>query len=305
MSNDQITIRRAEPEDQASITALLDQAHGAYNPYVADVGSWIAAPEGLPAVAVCGDRVVAFGRLYAFAHDEWWIEGLVTHPEFRRRGLMQRIFLFGGMWWLKHGAGDVRGMISRSNKAVSGLIDNWDVARAITYSHFMAEPESGPHEFEPLTEDDLDWVLAQAETSCMLNASDRSFERRWRWRTWRPAAVRELLAAGEGFRWRGGEGMAFLWSRVGVTGPEMRVWLAVAPGKLAQLARSIRAYGAAVFPALDPRAGIVHWRIPESEVLREGVTSAGFVLRDTFENTFYIVNMKHDRVLDIMKRGSK
>ncbi|HWO26305.1 MAG TPA: hypothetical protein VNO30_46575 [Kofleriaceae bacterium] len=300
MSSEQIIIGVAEARDRDGLAELLDQAYGPHNPYWAELDGWLRGDGALTIVAAqvapggVGDEppariIVGMARLCSLAPDEWWFESLITREGFRRRGVMQRIFVFGYTWWLEHGAGTVRGMTSNYNTAAHEQSEKWNATRTQTYTHYVAPPAAEPaaHHFAPLGELDVDGALAAVAGSPILAASGGLVEQRWRWRGWSRDYATAMARAGELFGWRGGRGVVAMWTRRGPDGPELRVWLA-AGDDLAGLARDIRAYAAAVLSSLDPRPGRIHWRIPEAAGLDGLLQEAGFAIRDGFEHRFHI-----------------
>ncbi|WP_428268518.1 hypothetical protein [Haliangium sp.] len=299
MNSKQIIIDTAVPGDRDGIIHLLEMAHGQHNPYWDELDSWLDGDGALTVVAAdteaSGDgapvqrAIVGLGRIAPLAPGEWWVESLITHDEFRRRGIMQRIFMYGYSWWLRNGSGTIRGLVSDYNTAIQEHIEKWNVGRLRSYTHYVAPvlANTGAHQFTPITEAEVDDAMAAFEGSPILAASGGIVEQRWRWRHWNRDYAVEMARAGELFRWGDGRGVAALWSRAAPGGPELRVWLA-ASNDLVGMARAMHAYAAEVLPALDPRPGRIHWRVPEAAGLDEALQEAGFAVRDGFENRFHV-----------------
>jgi len=49
-------------------------------------GEWLADPQGLLAVAEHQGRVLGLGKLTRLSEDDWWLEGLRTHPNTKGGG---------------------------------------------------------------------------------------------------------------------------------------------------------------------------------------------------------------------------
>jgi GNAT superfamily N-acetyltransferase len=295
MGDDTLEVRRAHQDDRKMIAALMDQVHGRYNPYWDQLDSWIADERGCLAVAVLAGRVIGFGKLTRLSDDEWWVESIAVDKDHRRSGVGLRLGLFfrtvrDG----RGGTGHVRAMVASSNQGSLRYTEHFDFAQAVSFVHLLAEPEAGTHHLAPLTAEDVPWAMELSASSPIVRAAGGAVEQRWRWRTWRESFLLELCAAGEAFRWRDRQGLVCMWSRRGPDAPELRIWLAAAPGDtMVELVREIRAYAASVLPTLGGQGtGVIHWRIPEGSELQGVLEEAGFRRRESYESTFHLVELR-------------
>ncbi|EPX60365.1 hypothetical protein D187_001852 [Cystobacter fuscus DSM 2262] len=283
------TVRRAQPEDCPAILELMRSVYGDYNPYFDELDAWLADEVGQLGVAVLDDKVVGFGKLTCLAPGEWWIESIAVDKAYRRRGVARTLGFYGLSLWHERGSGSLRALIAGYNDPSFSYGEAFQFHRSARYVHLLASPEGTTHGFRPLTAADRDWAHERLTRSALWQHTAGLVECRWKWQSLTPEFLSKLIDAGEAFAWRGGEGVACMWRRRGVKEPELRVWFAGAPGNLGEMAREFRAFAATQLRDFGPEPSVIHWRVPDVPELIPTLEASGFRKRESFENTFYLV----------------
>ena len=103
-----VVCRPALPKDTDDVLELTRTIWSGED-YVPQVWqSWLEDTEGLLAVAEYGPRVVGLGKLTYMGQDEWWLEGLRTHPELEGKGIASRLHKYLLDHWIRNGNGVLR-----------------------------------------------------------------------------------------------------------------------------------------------------------------------------------------------------
>ncbi len=103
-----VTCRPACESDTAAmrkITQDLWEGHD-YVPQMWD--EWLADPYGALLVAEYESQVVGLGKLSRQSEQDWWLQGLRVHPEYRGRGVAAQLHQALMAEWERAGSGAVR-----------------------------------------------------------------------------------------------------------------------------------------------------------------------------------------------------
>lgn len=282
-------LRRAQPADRPAIIGLMRSVYGEYNPYFEELEAWLADEVGHFGVALIDDKVVGFGKLTCLAPGEWWIESIAVDKAYRRLGVAKALGFYGMSIWYETGSGSLRALIAGYNDPSFHYGEGFQFHRAARYVHLLGSPEGTSHGFRPLTAADAGWAWERLTASPMWRHTAGLIERRWKWQALTLEFLSKLSDAGEAFAWRDREGVACMWRRRGVKEPELRIWFAATPEKLGDMARELRAFATTELSGFGPEPPVIHWRVPDVPELVDALAPHGFRKRESFENTFYLV----------------
>lgn len=243
-------MRAARPEDRAAVAQLCSFIWEGedYIPEVFD--DWIVDPRGQFTVACKERQLVALSKLTEVAQDEWWLEGLRVHPDYRGRGVARRLHEYAVALADRMAHGVIRFATSGSNRPVHAL-----AARSgfhLVSRHYVAQADSlskrACHGFQVAREDELRELENWLTGSANLTAVGGLIEERWSWSALLPQ-LEALVNAGRVVSWAEGEksraGLA-VFSQGDAEG-ETRFWVNyadAAPALLATLWHQLRALAA-------------------------------------------------------------
>ncbi len=197
---DDITIRLAQPQDQAAVLAFC--AHtwewGDYIPQVWD--AWLADASGRLLVAVLADRPVGLLHMQMAAPDECWLEGLRVDPAMREQGIARRLLQQALREARQMGAVVARLATRSDNATAQRVIDALGFEQVGTYVHYVAPAEDVRGAPQPLVAEasDLPALLAFLDRSNIFPATGGLIYVDWgdRTRALTEEVLRERLAAG-------------------------------------------------------------------------------------------------------------
>ena len=207
-----VLCRPALPKDTAEVLELVSRIWEGndYIPYVWE--EWLADPLGILAVAEMSGRVVGLAKLSCLSSDEWFMEGLRVHPDYRAQGIAARLNGYIVDYWRKHCEGTVRLATHSDNVKVHHMSERTGFQKVMEVI-FQAAPAQ--HEetdnFEPALLDDLNDALEFASRAPSLKLSAGLFDLGWRWA--KPAAkgLQLLIEKQQVWWWRGRQGLLALW----------------------------------------------------------------------------------------------
>ncbi|MCS7178056.1 MAG: AI-2E family transporter [Anaerolineae bacterium] len=190
-------VRPARPEDQPDIEAICAQIGGGedYIPRVWD--QWLADPVGELSVVELDGRVVALAKLSHIADEEWWLEGMRVHPNYRRLGVSRLLQAHQLTVAEQQRAGVVRFATASYNRPIhrNALRDGF--RRVAEVWCYRAEAIPTPSALHPLSAEDLEEAWRLVETSPIWQASRGLYEQAWRWQQLTRSRLAAHIAAGE------------------------------------------------------------------------------------------------------------
>ncbi len=160
-------VRPARPEDRADMEAICAQIWGGedYVPQVWD--EWLADPDGELSVVELDGRVVALAKLSHIADDEWWLEGMRVHPDYRRLGVSRLLQAHQLAVAERLGVGLVRFATASYNRPIhrNALRDGF--RQVAEFRRWSADALPGPHALRRLEAGDLEaaWGLIEDSPS--------------------------------------------------------------------------------------------------------------------------------------------
>jgi GNAT superfamily N-acetyltransferase len=134
-----VVCRPALAKDKAEVMEISSHIWegGDYLPHVWD--EWLADPEGMLGVAELTGRVVGVFKLTKFQADEWYMEGLRVHPDFRDRGVASHIQNYILETWRRTGGGIVRLVTVSSNVKVHHMCEQSGFKRIAEFIPYRTE----------------------------------------------------------------------------------------------------------------------------------------------------------------------
>ena len=108
-----------------------------YLPHVWE--EWLADPEGLLGVAESEGRVVGVFKLTKFQDQEWYLEGLRVHPDFRDRGIASHIHHYVLDSWRRMGSGIIRLTTASHNVKVHRMSEQSGFKRIAEFIPYRAQ----------------------------------------------------------------------------------------------------------------------------------------------------------------------
>ncbi len=190
-------IRPARPEDRPDVEALCAHIWGG-NDYIPEAwDEWIADPEGELSVVELKGRVIALGKLTHIADDEWWLEGLRVHPDYRRLGVARA--LQGHLLEVakRTEVGVLRFATAATNFPVHRIAARDGFRKVAEWMSHRADALPGPNPLRLLGPDDLDAVWDLIANSPIRQASGGLYEVCWQWIALTRARLAGHLSAGE------------------------------------------------------------------------------------------------------------
>jgi len=190
-------IRPARPEDRADVEALCAQIWGGED-YIPQVWEkWLADPVGEFSVVELDGRVVALAKLSYVADDEWWLEGMRVHPNYRRLGVSRLLQAHQLQVAERLGVGVVRFATASSNRPIhrNALRDGFQ--RVAEFWYCRADALPGPQALRPLGPEDLETAWSLIADSPIRQASGGLYEVWWQWRRLTKDRLAAHIAAGE------------------------------------------------------------------------------------------------------------
>jgi GNAT superfamily N-acetyltransferase len=104
------------------------------NDYIPSVwDEWLAEPDGLLGVAEYHGRVAGVFKLTKFQDDEWYMEGLRVHPDYRDIGIASHIHHYVLETWRKIGGGMIRLVTGSYNEKVHRMCEETGFKRVAEF----------------------------------------------------------------------------------------------------------------------------------------------------------------------------
>jgi len=179
------------------VEALCAQIWGGED-YVPEVwDAWLADPEGELSVVELDGRVVALAKLSHIADDEWWLEGMRVHPNYRHLGVSRLLQAHQLEVAERLGVGVVRFATASYNRPIhrNALRDGF--RRVVEFRRWSADALPGPQALRCLGTEDLEAAWDLIEGSPVQQASGGLYETYWRWQQLTKDRLAAHIAAGQ------------------------------------------------------------------------------------------------------------
>ena len=200
--------RQTDTEDVMELTSTIWEG----NDYVPEVWSdWLADPEGVLVVAEHEDRVIGLGKLTHLAPDEWWLEGLRTHPEFEGRGVASHLHEFLLNFWLLNGVGVLRLATASFRKSVQHLCERTGFEKTGEFTFFKA-PVLGADQdgFQLISKNEMYRALETCLSSPSLALSHSLIDLGWKWTKPAMTHIQAAVNRQRAWWWRSRQGVLLL-----------------------------------------------------------------------------------------------
>jgi ribosomal protein S18 acetylase RimI-like enzyme len=209
---DIIVCRPALRKDTAEVLELSSHIWEG-NDYIPSVWEeWLADPDGLLGVAEYQGQVVGVFKLTKFQDDEWYMEGLRVHPDYRERGIASHIHHYVVETWKRIGGGTIRLVTASHNERVHRMCDETGFKRVAEFIPYRA---SGLHEktgiFTKVIEDEavkaFDFTLSspsQALSRGLINLG-------WVYANPQLKHIQEAIHEGHAWWWKNERGFISIW----------------------------------------------------------------------------------------------
>lgn len=215
----EFVIRLARLEDEAAVRAL--SAHiWEGDDYVPDTfADWVADPLGRFYLLFVADRLAGFGKLTCLTAQEWWLEGLRVHPDFRGQGIARTLHnyairlaeeIVGGTQIV---GGTLRFATASTNLATHHLAAS--TGFTLVSRHWVAlaaaQPPSpgAPQVFQPAGLGDHDAAAGWLAQTAVQQVTADLYEDGWQWLSL-PPALPALLTANKLYWWRDKRGLVIV-----------------------------------------------------------------------------------------------
>jgi GNAT superfamily N-acetyltransferase len=147
-----------------------------YLPSVWD--DWLAEPAGVLAVTELAGRLVGIGKLTRLTAEQWWLEGLRTHPDFEGRGLASHLADYLLAAWQKAGGRVLRLATASFRVPVHRLSEKRGFVKVGECSFFRADGlAEAVANFQPIQLAETPAALALAQANPIMDFMDIL----WRW----------------------------------------------------------------------------------------------------------------------------
>jgi GNAT superfamily N-acetyltransferase len=285
----QVTIRRAVPSDTPAVLELVSRIWDGQD-YVAQVWEeWLGDPSGLLVAADLQGRVVGLGKLSQLTPDDWFLQGLRTHPEFEGRGVAAQIHDYLVKHWIQHGHGALRLATNALRYPVHHLCERTGFRRLGEYSWYEAPAlEEVYDEFEPVAEKQAQAVLEYLHASPLFDLLDRLVDMGWEWQLPTLALLQDIARQGRLYWWQGGRGLIGYYLDEDEQRATVTPALALAACQLADLAELLIAFRRLAAQRHYDQAGWVAQLRPE---LSAALEAAGYVR--LWDGSVYLFEKQH------------
>jgi GNAT superfamily N-acetyltransferase len=204
----QVECRPARPEDTEDVLRLTRNIWdgGDYVPYVWN--EWLADREGLLAVAEHARRVIGLAKLTRISPEEWWLEGLRTHPDYEGRGVAASLHDYILKAWAENSKGVLRLATASSRLQVQHLCERTGFKKVAEFTSYKAPVLEGQTDnFQLLALQDIPKALDFIITSPSLALSAGLVDIGWQWA--RPDArhLKQAVERNQARWWKGRDGL--------------------------------------------------------------------------------------------------
>ena len=138
IKNDIVVCRPALKQDTAEVLEISSHIWDG-NDYIPSIwDEWLADPDGLLGVAEYHGRVVGVFKLTKFQDNEWYMEGLRVHPDYRDRGIASHIHHYVLETWRRMGSGTIRLVTGSYNEKVHRMCEETGFTRVAEFIPYRA-----------------------------------------------------------------------------------------------------------------------------------------------------------------------
>jgi GNAT superfamily N-acetyltransferase len=278
--------RPALPMDKPQMLELTKRIWDGedYLPYVWD--EWLADSEGVLAVTELAGQIVGIGKLTRLTSDQWWLEGLRTHPDFEGRGLASHLTDYLLAAW-QHAGGNVIRLTTASFRVpVHRLSEKRGFVKIGEYSFFRANSlaESTAH-FQLIQLDEILAANELAQQSTSRTMFGRFSDLGWRWAETCLPLLETAIQTGKAWWWQEKCGVLTWWedNEENDTKPCLSL-LACEPHSLPDFLIDARRLAA------NKGYTQIAWNAPLTAGVIEALQLSGF--RRTWEDSLYLYEKK-------------
>lgn len=205
----QVTIRLATLADTPAMLDLTSKIWDG-DDYVPQVWQeWLDDPLGLLVAAEESQgRMVGLGKLSQLTLDDWWLQGLRTHPDFEGRGVAAQVHDFLVDYWEKHGQGALRLATNSIRYPVHHLCERTGFRRVGEYSYYEAPTlRETSMDFETVYENQVQTALDYLLVSPLFDQVNRLIDMGWEWQTPSFGVLQKVARQGHLHWWQGRRGL--------------------------------------------------------------------------------------------------
>ncbi len=212
LDDDYVVCRPALQKDTDAVMELSShiwEGHD-YIPHVWE--EWLADPDGLLGVAeVCG-RIAGVFKLAKFQEEEWYLEGLRVHPDFRDRGVASHIHNYVVDTWRRMGSGIIRLVTASFNVKVHRMCENGGFRRINEFIPNGAKSlgDRTP-DFTEVTIDEAEEALEYIIHSPSHALSSGLINLEWVFADPQLKHIRGVIGEGQAWWWKGRKGFISIW----------------------------------------------------------------------------------------------
>ena len=207
-----VVCRPALAKDKAEVMEISSHIWegGDYLPYVWD--EWLADPQGMLGVAELAGRVVGVFKLTKFQEDEWYMEGLRVHPDFRDRGVASHIQHYVLETWRRIGGGLIRLVTASSNVKVHHMCEQSGFRRIAEFIPYRIEIlKEATDDFTPAKPGDASRAMEFVNHSQTHALSRRLINLGWVFAEPQLKHFQETIESKHAWWWKGQVGYLSIW----------------------------------------------------------------------------------------------
>jgi len=242
-----------------------------YVPAVFD--DWLAQPEGQFTAAELDGKVVGVAKLTRLGRQDYWLEGIRVHADFRGRGLAAGLHDYHLDLWRRRGRpGALRLLTLTDNQAIVKLCERTGFASIFQVTFAVAEAQAGAQRFTPLTSEDGDRAFEYILRAPLYADTRGLCDISWRFRSLTRGFLAERIGAGAAYRWGGWEGVLLVADGAWEAGPATLVvqFPAVGAERRPAFFADLRGLAAALGKSK------VSWMLPHRPELLAELAPAGY-----------------------------
>jgi ribosomal protein S18 acetylase RimI-like enzyme len=207
-----IVCRPALRKDTAEVLELSSHIWEGHD-YIPSVWEeWLADPNGLLGVAEYQGHVAGVFKLTKFQDDEWYMEGLRVHPDYRERGIASHIHHYVVETWKRIGGGTIRLVTGSYNERVHRMCDEAGFKRVAEFIPYRA---SSLHEktgvFTKAIEDEAAKAFDFTLSSPSHALSRGLINLGWVYANPQLKHLQEAIHAGHAWWWKNEHGFISIW----------------------------------------------------------------------------------------------
>jgi ribosomal protein S18 acetylase RimI-like enzyme len=245
---DQVTVRRALPDDRPSILTMVNLIWGSedYIPQVLD--EWQTDTQGCLLVAANKNEIIGLAKLSILAPNAGWIEGLRVHPAFRQQGVASALFHALVDIWEQSHQGPLRMITEADNTSVQRLCSTNNFSQMSEFQLYSGAPlRDADVELEPVNEYETEQAVALASRNPLLPPELLLMDIGWQWAPPTSALLEKAIHEKRAYWWLGRSGLLMTYDNFDENGVKSLCgqYAVCQPGQLRYIARALRGLAAA------------------------------------------------------------